>query len=215
MASLLDILGQWVINHYSWRHVIIALGILIQGEITVLISVYLILNNYLGWGGFLLSIAIGLFVYEVFFYVLGRSLKDTPLGLWLEKKIPFNEKIHYYLNHHIDKFLVLSKFVVYVNVGVIFLSGWMKYRFKSFIKNRVIANTIWLTVITTGAFFVIGGLSLLRLRQMEIAILVLLILIFGSKHLLKKFLGKEIAIEKRVEKIGEAVEKRFPSDRHN
>lgn len=215
MTSLLDVLGQWVINNYSWRHVIIALGILIQGEITVLISVYLILNNYLGWGGFLLSIAIGLFVYEGFFYVLGRSLKDTPFGLRLEKKIPFNEKIHYYLNNHIDKFLILSKFIVYVNVGVIFLSGWMKYRFKSFIKNRIIANTIWLTVITTGAFFVIGGLSLLRLRQMEIAILILLVLIFSWKHLLKKFLGKEIAIEKRAEKIGEAVEKRFPSDRRS
>lgn len=209
MFNLLDISGQWIINHYSLRHLIIALGILIQGEITVLIGVHLILNNYLGWGGFLLAIAIGLVVYESFFYLLGRSLKGTSLGSRLEKKIPYHKKILFHLQNHINKFLIISKFIVYVNVGVIFLSGWIKFDIKSFIKNRVIANTIWLSASITGAFLVIGGLSLLKLRQMEIAILVLFVFVLSWKYLIKKLLGKEIAIEEKAENIGKIIEKKF------
>ncbi|MCP6720058.1 MAG: hypothetical protein KJI72_01865 [Patescibacteria group bacterium] len=209
MANLLDVLGQWVINHYSFRHFIVAIGILIQGEITVLIGTYLILNGYLGWGSFLISIAISIFVYEGFFYFLGRSLKGTPLGLRLEKKIPYHDKIHFHLKNHINKILILSKFISYVNVGVIFLSGWIKFNIKSFIKNRIIANTIWFSVLVTGSLFVIEGLSLLKLRQMEIAIFIIILFIFSWKHLLKKLIGKEVSIEKKVEKIGGMIEKNF------
>ena len=207
MTSLLDILGQWVINHYAWRHLIIAAGIFIQGEITILIGVYLILNKYLGWGGFLLAIGVGLLFYESFFYMLGRVLKDTPFGLRLERKIPYHAKARFLLHNHADKFLIISRFLAYVNVGAIFLSGWIKIDLKKFLVHRITANVIWVSAVMGGAFFVVGGLGLLRLRQMEIAIVIILVLIFGGKHLLKKILGKEAVIENKAKEIGDAIDK--------
>jgi len=207
MTPLLENLGEWILNNYSLRHLILAVGVVIQGEITILIAVYLILRNYLGWGGFLLAIGTGLLVYEAFFYALGRLLQGTERGLRLKERILRRPMMHVFLHNHVDKFLVLSKFIVYVNVGIIILSGLMNIGLKRFIKGRFFANLLWAGSMIGGSFLILSGLTLLKLHQIEIAMLVLLIALFGFKHLVKKIIGKEARIEEKAEVIGEKIER--------
>lgn len=215
MANLLDIAGQFIMTHYAWRHLIIALGILIQGELTVLLSMYLILNNYLGWGGFFLSVAIGLFAYESFFYLLGKYFKDTALGKKIEKKIPHHAKMQFYLHKNATLFLILSKFVVYFNLAILLLSGWTKMSSAKFFKHRLVANAIWLGLNGFIYFFVASGYNLLSsqkiLHRTELGVFaVIILIIFGSKYFLKRMIEKGAAIEEGARKIGEAFEKENP-----
>ncbi len=207
MTPLLENLGEWILNNYSWRHLIFALGVVIQGEITILIGIYLILKNYLGWGGFLLAIGGGLLVYEAFFYTLGRLLQDTARGLRLKDKILSRPRMHMFLHNHADKFLVLSKFIVYINVGVIMLSGLMNISVKRFVKGRVTANVLWASSMIAGSYLILSGLTLLKLHQVEFAMLVLLLMVFGFKHLVTKVIGKGAEIEKKAEALGEKISK--------
>lgn len=207
MTPLLETLGEWILNHYSLRHLIFALGVVIQGEITILIGVYLILKNYLGWGGFLLAIGAGLLVYETFFYTLGKMLQGTGRGLRLKDKILSRPSMHAFLHNHADKFLVLSKFIVYINIGVIMLSGLMNIDVKRFIRGRVAANVLWASSMIVGSYLILSGLALLKLHQVEIAMLILLAAIFGFKHLVTKIIGKGAEIEEKAEAIGEKIEK--------
>ncbi len=207
---LFDVLGQFILNHYAWRHFIIALGVLIQGEITLLISMYLILNKYLGWGGFLLAVGISLFVYETFFYFLGRYLKDTPLGLKIEKKIPHYAKVQFHIHNNATTFLILSKFVVYLNLAILILSGWAKVSFAKFLKHRLTANAIWLLLNSVIYLLIASGFNLLRsakiIHQLELVVVgIILLIIFGSKRLLKNLIKEEAVIEEKAEVIGEKV----------
>jgi len=207
---LFDVLGQFILNHYAWRHFIIALGILIQGEITILIAMYLILNKYLGWGGFLVAVGISLFLYENFLYFLGRYLKDTPFGLKVEKKIPHYAKVQFHIHNSATVFLILSKFIVYLNLAVLILSGWMKMNFVKFLKHRLAANVIWLGGNSVIYLLIASGFNLLRtariIHQFELIVVgLILVLIFGSKHLLKRLIEKEAVIEEKAETIGAKV----------
>ena len=211
MADLLDVAGQFIIAHYEWRHLIIAMGILIQGELTVLLSMYLILNGYLGWGSFLLTAGISLFAYESFFYLLGKYFKDTALGKKIEKRIPQHAKMQFYLHKNATLFLILSKFVVYLNVAILLLSGWTKMSSAKFFKHRFAANAIWLGLNGFIFFFVASGYNLLRsqkiLQRIELGVFaVILLIIFGSKYFLKKVMEKEAAIEERAKEIGKIIE---------
>lgn len=207
MTPLLENLGEWILTHYSLRHLIFALGVVIQGEITILIGVYLILKNYLGWGGFILAIGIGLIVYEAFFYTIGRLLQDTERGTRLKNKILSRPRMHAFLHNHADKFLVLSKFIVYINVGVIMLSGLMNVTLKRFVKGRLAANVLWAGSMIAGSYLILSGLTLLKLHEVEFVMLVLLVFIFGFKHLVTKIIGKEVEIEEKAETIGEKIER--------
>lgn len=195
MTTLIDVLGQWVIDHYTWRYLIIATGAFIQGEITIFIAVTLILNNYLDWGGYVLAVLSGLAFYEIFLFWLGKSLKNAPLGKKWEMKIMKSEKMQRYLRHHMDHFLIISKFLIYINVGAIVLSGLMNMKFRKFLTNRLIANVLWLSAITVGSYLILSGLTLLKLKQIEIGMVVFLILVFIANALLRKQLTKETAEE--------------------
>ena len=211
MDGLLGSASQFILHYYPLRYLIIGVGSFVQGEITVLISVYLVLRGDLNLGGFLLAIFLGNLIYEGVLYSLGRFLKGTPLGTKLEKKIPQHAKMQFYLHKNAALFLTISKFVVYFNSAVLILSGWTRMAFPKLFKTRFAANSIWLGVNLIISYFAASGINLIskeKLRGLEIGILlVFFVLIFGSKHILKKIMIKEAEIEEKATKIGERIEK--------
>ncbi len=192
MTALIDALGQLVINNYGWRHLIIAAGILVQGEITVFIAILLILNNYLGWGGFFVAVLSALIVYEGFLFLLGKKLRNTTLGKRWAEKIMKNEKTKQYLRHHLNHFLIIAKFLVYVNVGAIVFSGLTNMSLKSFLRNRLVANGLWFGAIAIGSYLILSGLTLLKLHQIEIGVAVFLIFLIIANVLLRRHLKKDV-----------------------
>lgn len=206
MSTFLDTVGQFILNHYAWRHFIVALALIIHGEAAVILAVYLILKSYLGWGGFLVSVILSFLVYETFFYALGRFLKDTRFAGWVDKKIPEETRKHIerHLHEKATLFLIASKFVIYFNVVVLFLSGWIKLDFKKFFVHRLIAHGIWFVATTVVAYSIFSGVSFLKFENSNFeigAIILILFAIFSAKHILKKLIIKEGAIEKAAERL--------------
>jgi len=222
MGSFLNEVGQLILTHYNWRYPIIALALLIHGEAAVIIAVYLILKSYLNWGGFILAAVFSFIGYETFFYFLGRFLKESRLALWFERKIPPKTRQH--IERHLHEkavlFLIASKFVIYLNVATLFLSGWIKMDFKKFFTHRVIANSVWFLGTTLTAYLILSGAKLVSFenRNLEFgAIIFILFIIFGSKHILKKLIAKEGEIEVVAEKLGEKTNKiiKAPTDKQS
>lgn len=191
MTAFIETIGEWVINHQTWENFFVAAGIIIQGELTAFISVTLVLKNYLTWGGFLLPALTGIAVYDGLLFSLGKFLKNKPLGKKWEKKIRENKKVEKHLRRNLGHLLIVARFLVYVNVAAVVLSGLMDMKLKEFIKNRLFADILWLSVLAFGSYLILSGLTLLKLEQIEIGIAVFLILAFTAHALFRKFLAKK------------------------
>lgn len=214
MPPILENLGSFVLDHYAWRHVIIAAGMFVQWEVTLVLSMYLIVNGYLGWGGFIMAIIIGVTAYETTLYSIGRFAKNGPVGRFIKRKIPNHEKLERSLRGHATMLLFLSKFVMYLNSAVVILSGWTKLPVKKFVRVRALANIFWFLVLGTITYLAMSGYMLIDhkkfLRNFEIFIILLIILmLFGSKRIMKRLLFKTTEMEEKAEALGKNLEKKL------
>ncbi|KKU91514.1 MAG: hypothetical protein UY23_C0001G0120 [Candidatus Jorgensenbacteria bacterium GW2011_GWA1_48_11] len=207
MSNLLDLLGNWVIQYYGWRYLIIGLGLTIQEEITIIVSVYLLSNHYLSWLGFLLTLAATFFIYEMFFYLSGRYIRNTFLGRYIERKIPNYAKLQFQLHKNATVFLILSRFVMYLNTGVLFLSGWSGLGFKKLIKARVVANIFWLGGLVILSYFSLSAVNALLAHRAEIAVVVFLVLILTIQYIIKKAILEENQAGSTLSKKPESPQK--------
>lgn len=206
MPPLLENLGNFILAHYEWRHFLIAAGMFIQWEVTLVLSMYLIVNGFLGWGGFVIAIALGTAAYESLFYWFGRALGDTRFGRFIRRKIPQSERLEHILSAHANTLLFLSKFVAYLNSASILLSGWVRLPFRKFVKIRALANIFWFIVLGTITYFFVSGYKLIGyekiFRNFElVAIAIIVLIIIGSKRIAKKFLWKKTILEEELEKV--------------
>lgn len=207
MSNLLDLLGHWVLQYYGWRYLIIGLWLAVQEESAIVVSVYLLTNHYLGWPAFFVTLAFTFFIYEMFFYLSGRYIRDTRLGRYIEGKIPNYAKIQFQLHKNANVFLFLSRFVIYLNTGVLFLSGWAGIGFKKLLKIRIAANVVWFSFLISLSYFSLTTTDAVIAHQAEIGVIVFLIIIIVAQKFFKGILLKDVAIEETAEKIGEAIEK--------
>lgn len=192
----------------------IAAGMFVQWEVTLVLSMYLIVNGYLGWGGFIVAIIIGVTAYETMLYSIGRLLKDTRLGNFIRRKIPNHEKLERALREHATTLLFLSKFVAYLNTAVVVLSGWTRMPIRKFAKVRAAASIFWFLILGTITYLAMSGYMLIDqkkfLRNFELVVVgIILFILFGSKWIAKKVLWKTTKLEERAEEIGKKLEKKL------
>jgi membrane protein DedA with SNARE-associated domain len=189
----------------SLKYFVIAAFIHIQGETTVLVSVYLIRNGKLDWPFFILSCAAGIIIYEIFFYTLGYYSRGTKFGEKIENIFPRLARAQYHLHEKSSFYLIISRFVVYFNVTSLFLAGWTRFPFKKFLKLRGIANLIWVGSIIIFSYFLVAGLTLLEsvnvISHVEILILLFVLAIFIGKYFVQKLFIKGARIETMLTKI--------------
>src|SRR3989344_6284169 len=102
-TNILDYLEQLALAYPEWTRVIIGIGIIIQGEITTLLSLYLVVGKQITLLQLLISALTGLFIGETCIYLLGRKLRKTRFGWRLYRRMKANRKIQlytYYLKRH-------------------------------------------------------------------------------------------------------------------
>lgn len=212
--SFIDNLGRLVLNYPTWTHIIIALGIMLQGELTVLLSMYLIADGDLTWSSFFLTVFGAFFVAETFIYFLGKNLRGTIAGQRFRQKIPYGDKIENYLKGSVFKVIIIAKFIIGSTIIVMFMTGWSGVKFKKFIQAQILSVLIWLPVISGLAYSFAYGLWYLKsikvFQSIEIGLGIIAIIIIGSEYILKKLFKTGIVLETKAEKIGKAVEKNLP-----
>lgn len=206
VGNLVDALGGLLGQHPSWGYFIVGIGILLQGELTLLLAVYLVINRFLSWNEFVVTALGALFVGETLVYLAGRTLRVTRFGWRFYRRLKPNRRIQlysYYLRKNIGKLFLIIRFLPAMNFAMLLLTGWSRIRLGTFLKSYLWTVLLWFVTMTTVAYFLMTGLSYLNtqhiFRNVEIGIAAVLILILLGEHLLRRVLGRAIGFEERLE----------------
>lgn len=213
MDNLIEQISSWILQNPSWTDLIIGGGILLQGELTILLSVYLVINKSISWTQFL-SVALGtLIVGESLVYFLGKIIRHTRFGWKYYKKIKSNKRMQaytYYLKTNMSKLLIISKFIPATNFVILGLIGWSKTKFRVFLKSYLISAFIWFATMTLMSYMFMSGLHYLRsakiFREVEIGIILIFIVILFGEQIVRKVFRKYASVEEKAGLIGEIVE---------
>ncbi len=204
--GILDNLGELVLQYPEWSHWIIALAILFQGEVVVLVAVFLVVGGSLTWGGFIIPAVTSLIVGDTLLYLLGRVVRNTRLGWRWYMKMKHSRRAQfymYYVKENINKLMIISKFLVAANIFAVLAVSWSKVGFWRFMKSQLTSVMLWFFSATAIAYFLASGFSYLRtekvFRQIEIGILITMILIFAGEHFLKKILQKSFQAGNKIQ----------------
>jgi membrane protein DedA with SNARE-associated domain len=214
MGSILDHLAQIVTAHQSLSYYLISLGVIIQGEITLLVAMYLVANHSLNILGVFLFAFLGISTADYFLYFLGRRLRNTKFGWRFYKKIKENKKMqiyNYYVSQNLRKIIIISKFLVGMNILSIFAIGWAKVKFGKFAKSHFESTLVWLFAFSLVSYFLAGGVYLLKaekiFKQAEVFILGFFVIIIGGELFFKNIVNKFFFNEMKLKKVGEEIEK--------
>ncbi len=212
----MDVVGAWITQNPTWTDAILGISMIIQGELTILLSMYLAISGKITWLQFFVPTLGAIIIAETFIYILGRTIRNTRFGWKLSKKIKGNKRVQtytYYLRQNMTKLLIITKFIPATNLMIMALIGWSKTKFAVFFKSYLKSVFLWFGSMAIVAYFLMSGIHYLQsskvFKQVEIAILVIFILIFAGEHVLSKMLKKYAAVEEKAGLIGEAVDERW------
>ncbi len=150
--------GQNPLLAYS----VIYLATIFLGNISAFVGLWIIFEANFGIVGFLgliLAVFLSDMTGDLLWYSLGRSLRGTRFGLWVETHIPGHDKAETMCQKKGVRWLFLSKFVIGFAPPVIFSIGWSGLDFRTFLKNSIFSILLWLPVLVGLAYGIIVGLA--------------------------------------------------------
>lgn len=210
MNSALDSLGQLVLQYPAWSHWIIAAGMILQGEVTIFVSMYLVSNHSLGWLDFLIPAFGSVLIVDYFLYFVGRTLRTTRFGWKFYRRIKPKKRTQfylYYIRENLNKLIIFSKFLLGANIILLLAIGWARTKFTRFIRSHFMSVSLWFAAMILVAYSFSSGLYYLKstkaFKQVEIILAVLVIFIFLGEYLLKKALGKRIGFDTTSKQTGD------------
>jgi membrane-associated protein len=171
-------------------------GMFIEGEGIILLSSVFAWQGHLSWLYLGIAVITGVIAGDIVWYWLGRTLKGTAFGNWLDNRY---EKQGGWIKDNVvanyGKYAIFAKFMYFTTHPTVFLVGWHELEFKKFLKITVFAGVLWaLAVMLAGYFFgltieLIGFKKIMK--RIEIFVLILFGLLFVAERLLqKKFIKK-------------------------
>lgn len=213
---MLDGLSGLVTLYPLLGKLIIVVGVWIQREATVLVSVFLIVDDVFGWWDFIFPAVIGILAGDYFVYFLMRYLRNTKIGWKFYNKIKDNKKFQfysYYVTKNLQKMILLSQFLIGINFVVVGIIGWTRTSFKKFFKAHTLAVFSWFVVALGVAYPAALGLYALQagdvFKKIELVILGVVVLVVLGEYILRKIWGKKMFLEFKAEKKGSLVSRWF------
>lgn len=141
---------------------IIYLATIFLGNISAFVGFWIMFEAHFGIIGFLgliLTIFLSDMTGDLLWYSLGRLLRGTRFGLWVETHIPGHAKAEIMCQQKGTRWLFLSKFIVGFAPPVVFSIGWSGTDFKTFYKNSLLSILLWLPVLVGIAYGIVLGLA--------------------------------------------------------
>lgn len=151
-------------------YLVIYFASVILGNIGSFAGFWIVFEANFGFVGFLfliLIIFLADMTEDLVWYSLGRSLRGTRFGLWIEKHIPGHAKAEAMVKEKGLQWLYLSKFIEGGAPVITFSIGWIGVDFKRFYKNSVLSILLWLPVLTGLAYAIISGLAPLAAANLK------------------------------------------------
>lgn len=190
-----------IIGSPLWTYFTIFFSVIIIGNVASFLTFWLAFFGYFGPWGIILTattILIADIFSDLFFYSLGRYLRNTRFGNFLKNRFSRIKRVRDYVNEDTVKWIFLAKFVSSTNAPFVFLSGWAKVDFKKFFRISIFAILNWLciilaiTYILKTSFSPIASIAIFKSLEILLSIGIILFLIanFIIGRLFKKGIGK-------------------------
>jgi membrane protein DedA with SNARE-associated domain len=132
------------------------------GNISAFVSFWIIFEAHFGIVGFLV-LALTFFLSDMtgdlMWYSLGRSLRGTRFGLWVETHMPGHAKAEAMVRRKGRQWLFLSKFVLGFAPPVVFSIGWSGMDLKTFYRNSLLSILLWLPILMGLSYCIVSGLA--------------------------------------------------------
>lgn len=213
MGNLFAHVVAWIAQNPSWTDAILAAGMLVQGELTIILGTYLALGGTITWTQFFVMTLAALFAGETFVYALGRTIRTTRFGWRFYRKRKHNKRTQLYtyqLKQNMGKFFMIGKFVPAMNILMLFLAGWTRTKFGPYFRAYVRSALVWFASITFLAYLTMSGIHLLKasnvIRDAEIGIVAVFVVLFGGELLLKNMFDRYERKEERTTAIEDLTE---------
>lgn len=213
METLLDSVGQLVLQYPAWSHLILGLATIIQGELAVFTAVYLVVNGNLGWFEYAYSTAGILAAAEFLVYLVGRNMRTTRLGWRIARRMKGNRKAQlytFYLKRNMKKLFVISKFLPGTNFLINLLAGWSKTGFREYARAYATSMLLWFGSMTALAYLLTSELHQLKaekvFRDVEYVIGGVVVAIVVGEHFLRKAIRRAAHVEEEPDTAGMIIE---------
>jgi membrane protein DedA with SNARE-associated domain len=99
---------------------------------------------------------------DMLWYWAGRGLSGTRIGAFLTRHMPRARRIEEAFERGRPRLVFLSKFLYASNFPILFLVGWSKFDFKTFVRLSVAALACWLPLLFTFSYLISSGLAYLH-----------------------------------------------------
>ncbi|MCX6758028.1 MAG: VTT domain-containing protein [Candidatus Nomurabacteria bacterium] len=175
-------------NHHTLAYVLIFLGLVFEGEVTLIATGVLVYLGILNFWFSLAFILVGGICKTFIGYYLGKILhkkwNHTRFLKYIEKKVS-------YAMPRFDQrpfwSIFFSKFIMGVNHIVIIFSGYKKVPLNTYLKAEIISTFIWAPVLLSLGFFF--GYTAINITKEIGQFLLIVILLFLAFVLFDKLVG--------------------------
>jgi len=178
--SNIDTLLNFVIFYQTFAYIILFLGMIFEGEIILLFAGILLYLGAINLIPTIILASAGL---------VSKSFIAFNLGSFIQRKFP-NSRFIKYIDKKIDYFLpdfqekpfwsiFISKFLVGLNNFTLIFSGYLKLKFRTYIKAEIFSNILWLSLILSlGYFFSYTAISITKEVKKFTVLVILFIFAF-------------------------------------
>jgi len=178
--SNIDTLLNFVIFYQTFAYIILFLGMIFEGEIILLFAGILLHLGAINLIPTIILASAGL---------VSKSFIAFNLGSFIQRKFP-NSRFIKYIDKKIDYFLpdfqekpfwsiFISKFLVGLNNFTLIFSGYLKLKFRTYIKAEIFSNILWLSLILSlGYFFSYTAISITKEVKKFTVLVILFIFAF-------------------------------------
>jgi membrane protein DedA with SNARE-associated domain len=171
-------------HHQAAAYALIFLGLIFEGEVTVITTGVLVNLKALSLWHSLAIVLLGGLCKSLFGYYLGMVIRKR----WSHVKFFqfFEKRVRYLVPQFKEKpfwSIFISKFIMTANVVVVLFSGFERVDFKKYLKAEICASLIWGPgLIAMGYFFSYTALHVSREISKFTLIVILLFILFALFH---------------------------------
>ncbi len=198
--TLAGIVAFFLQSNLAVKTLILFLGFVLRGEITMLLAIYLTMKGALKLDYVLLVSVVSLIIGDNFYYFLGYLFRKTHLSQKIKEKYLWPQKAQRYFRHHAGKLVAAAKFTIGLTLMIMVTSGWTGVKFKKFFLVQAATVIVWTALMGGFSYLFISGLSLLEAKEMvawiQIGLAAIAVgSIAGGEIYLQRKIRKEMLIE--------------------
>jgi len=178
-----------------FTYLVILGGSLIEGDVTLFTSAFLLSQGYLNIPLVFLTTVLGVAISDLAWYFFGRKIdQGTLVFRWLMKIV---KPLDRHFDERTFRTIVISKFAYGMGHLTSMKAGSKGMTFKSFLKLNFSATLIWYAVLASLGYISGASFELLKgyIKYTELAILVGIVLLF----LLEKLVEWRVEARDRAE----------------